>query len=206
MGGFNLGSLFSGLGSFFSGQAMEQGYEDAAKFYKEAARIAKVEGALKGVAIQRNIWQTAGTARANVGAGGIALTGSAKDAIHSNMQQGYLTKAINVLQTKLEVQSYLAQAAQMQAMADAAQSQGMFGLIGGILGMFSDDRLKEDITLVGRRGDGIGVYTFRYQGGEQRFEGVLASEIAVLRPEAIMEIGGYRAVDYASLGMEMRAV
>lgn len=206
MGGFNLGSLFSGIGSFMSGNAMAKGYEDAAKFYKEAARISKVQGALKGVAIQREIFKVGGTGRANAGAGGIALTGSVKDAIHSNMQQGYLTKAVNVLQTKLEYQSYMAQAAQMDAMAKASKDSGLFGLIGGILGMFSDDKLKENIEFIGRRGDGIGVYQWNYTGGDQRFEGVLASEIEVLRPEAIVLIDGYRAVDYAKLDMSMRAL
>lgn len=206
MEGFNIGSLFSGLGSFFAGQAQAEGYQEAAKFYREAARITKIEGAIKGVAIQRQIWKTAGEGRAAVGAGGIALTGSAKDAIQSNMQQGYLTKAINVLQTKLEYQSYMAQAAQMDAMAAAAEGSGMMGLLGGILGMFSDDKIKENVVFVGRRGDGIGIYQWNYLGGEQRFEGVLASEIEVLRPEAIVVLGNYRAVDYPKLGMNMRAL
>lgn len=206
MGGFNIGSLFSGIGSFMSGNDMAEGYHDAAKFYKEAARISMVQGGLKGVAIQRQIFKTGGSGVAATGAGGLALTGSAKDAIHSNMQQGYLTKAVNVLQTKLEYKSYMAQAAQMEAMEKASKDSGTMGLIGGILGMFSDDKLKENIEFIGRRGDGIGVYQWNYTGGDQRFEGVLASEIEVLRPEAIVLIDGYRAVDYAKLDMSMRAL
>lgn len=206
MGGFNIGSLFSGIGSFLGGQAQAEGYEEAAKFYKEAARISLVQGKLKNLAVQRSIYQVEGAGKAAAGAGNIQLSGSVKDVIASNRQQGYLTKAVNTLNARLEYKSYMAQAKQAEAQANAAETSGIFGLIGGVLGMFSDDDVKENIEFVGRRGDGIGVFTWNYKGGTQRFEGVLASEIEVLRPDALGFIDGYRVVDYEKLDMKMRAL
>lgn len=59
----------------------------------------------------------------------------------------------------------------------------------------SDPRLKYDSKLIGRMSDGLGVYSFRYRQDtplklpEGKFIGVMADEVAVLRPEAL---GGTR--------------
>jgi hypothetical protein len=198
-----LGSIFSGIGSFLGGKAMAKGYKQAAASYREAARITKISGELKGLALDRQIYKLQGEGIAAAGAGNIALTGSAKDAIQSNLQQGYLSKAVNVLNTKLEYQSYMAQAAQAEASAKATKT-GILGLIGGVLGAFSDDRLKENVKLVGRRGDGIGIYRFNYKDDNTVYEGVMASEVAMLRPEAVHEHGGYLRVDYGALGLKLK--
>ena len=66
----------------------------------------------------------------------------------------------------------------------------------------SDIRLKRDIALVGRRGDGLGVYSFRYLWSDTVFVGVMAQEVALIHPDAVVRDGltGYMAVDYGRLG------
>jgi hypothetical protein len=201
---FNFGSLFGGIGSFLGGMEEAKGYRAAASGYKEAARITELSGGLKDQALIRNAYQVKGAATAATGASGIKLSGSALDVVHSNTQQAFLTKAITDLNTRLEYTSYIAQAKQAEAQADAAEIGGIFGGIGGILGFFSDDRLKEDIKLVGRRGDGLGIYTFRFKGSETIYSGVLADEVAVLHPNAITVQDGFRRVDYDSIGVEFK--
>lgn len=71
----------------------------------------------------------------------------------------------------------------------------------------SDIRLKEDIRRVGTNHLGLGVYQYRYKGMDGVWEGVMAQEVEVMHPGAIKRLPfGYKAVDYASLGLTMRQV
>jgi endosialidase-like protein len=76
------------------------------------------------------------------------------------------------------------------------------------LAMFSDERLKEDIQPVGMLFDDTPVYRYRYKGDPVPRIGLLAQEIEMDRPEAVTEVGGFKAVNYgratdraAALGM-----
>lgn len=69
-----------------------------------------------------------------------------------------------------------------------------------ISGIFSDRRLKTDIKKVGEFSDGLGIYTFRYHGQSNRVKGVMADEVATLRPWALGPVkAGYATVNYGSL-------
>jgi hypothetical protein len=65
-----------------------------------------------------------------------------------------------------------------------------------IMAMFSDERLKEDIEKVGELFDGSNVYRYRYIGDATPRIGLMAQEVEKTRPDAVIEIGGYKAVDY----------
>lgn len=203
---FDFGSLFSGIGSFLGGNATAKGYKAAAGYYGEAARVTKLQGAMKDTAIRRQIFQVEGTAEAAAGANNLKLSGSVKDVVKTNRQQGFATKAVTAMQTNLEYQNYVMQAKQAKAAAKAAKIGGIMGLAGGVLGMFSDDRLKEDVKFIGRRGDGLGVYQFKFNDDETVYEGVMASEVVLLYPDAISEVDGYKVVNYDLLDIEFRKV
>ena len=90
--------------------------------------------------------------------------------------------------------------------AEAAQAgnlqQGLFGLGGaGLMGagmMKSDRRLKSNIIRIGTHPLGIGWYEYDIAGMRQ--QGVMADEVATVRPEAVMTMAdGYDAVDYGRL-------
>ena len=70
----------------------------------------------------------------------------------------------------------------------------------------SDRRLKENIQPIGTdERTGLNLYEFSYKnGGGKRFIGVMADEVEKLYPEAVFEMpDGYKAVNYAALGLEM---
>ncbi|WP_298255828.1 tail fiber domain-containing protein [Bradyrhizobium sp.] len=76
-----------------------------------------------------------------------------------------------------------------------------FGTIASGLGALakflpSDARLKEDIAPVGALFDGTPVYGYRYRGAHAYHIGLLAQDVEKTAPHAVIEIGGYKAVDY----------
>lgn len=78
---------------------------------------------------------------------------------------------------------------------------GMYGLgSSAILGaaMFSDRRLKTDIRKVGKTEGGSNLYFYRYKDdpGRTPHIGVMAQELRKTRPDAVVKVGGFYAVDY----------
>lgn len=66
----------------------------------------------------------------------------------------------------------------------------------------SDRRLKTDIKPIGMFDDGLKIYSYRYKSGGPVQIGVMADEVAVLRPQAYIKGGagdGFDAVDYSKL-------
>ena len=66
----------------------------------------------------------------------------------------------------------------------------------------SDRRLKTDIKPLGALHDGLTVYSYRYKSGGPVQVGVMADEVAILRPQAYIKGGagdGFDAVDYTKL-------
>ena len=69
------------------------------------------------------------------------------------------------------------------------------------LNFVSDARLKRDVTLLGRRGDGLGIYAYKYVWSDAVHIGVMAQEVALIHPAAVVrdELTGYMAVNYGLL-------
>lgn len=69
--------------------------------------------------------------------------------------------------------------------------------------LISDARLKRDIALLARRSDGLGLYSFKYLWSEKVHVGVMAQEVALLYPAAVVrdDLTGYMAVNYTLLGL-----
>ena len=77
--------------------------------------------------------------------------------------------------------------------------QGL-GSLASAAAMFSDRRLKRDIEKVGEFADGLGQYEWQYVWGGQRHRGVMADEVATLRPWALgPKVAGYATVNYGAL-------
>lgn len=85
---------------------------------------------------------------------------------------------------------------------------GAAGAAGGFAplfsGLFSDERLKEDIIPRGTE-NGHNIYEFSYKGEDMRWIGVLAQEVEDKHPEAIIEFDGFKTVNYGAIGVELRA-
>lgn len=70
---------------------------------------------------------------------------------------------------------------------------------GGLLsGLFSDERVKENIKEVGELHDGQKMYSYNYKGDPTTQVGLLAQEVAQNKPDAVMPsgIGDIMMVDY----------
>ncbi len=69
----------------------------------------------------------------------------------------------------------------------------------------SDMRLKRDIALLGRRADGLGLYRYRYLWSDTVYVGVMAQEVALIHPDAVVRgpLDNYLRVDYARLGLHL---
>ena len=70
--------------------------------------------------------------------------------------------------------------------------------------VFSDRRLKRDIAKVGRLDNGLNLYRYRYLWSDTVYVGVMAQEVALLMPEAVLRgSDGFLRVDYGRLGLRM---
>ena len=73
------------------------------------------------------------------------------------------------------------------------------GQVAGIASLFmSDARMKENIEFDGTW-NGHNVYTYNFKGSNTRSRGVMAQEIEITRPDAVMEIEGIKHVNYGVL-------
>jgi hypothetical protein len=79
----------------------------------------------------------------------------------------------------------------------ATSAAGGIGDALSSLFMFSDERLKEFLEPVGELYDGTNVYRYQYKGDATPRIGLIAQEVEQRRPDAVVEIGGYKAVDYS---------
>lgn len=94
-----------------------------------------------------------------------------------------------------------------QQMSGAQQFSTLAGGIGSLLRfMPSDMQLKEDIVAVGTLFDGTPVYRYRYKGAPAFHIGLLAQDVAGTTPEAVIEINGYKAVDYRAATERSREI
>jgi hypothetical protein len=75
--------------------------------------------------------------------------------------------------------------------------QGLFSLGGAA--MMSDRRLKTNIKPVGKTDGGLTVYTYNYVWGGPTQMGVMAQDVEEKDPSAVVEIAGYKAVDYSKV-------
>lgn len=211
--GSGIGSIFSGIGQMQSAKATAKGYQASAASLREAARLTKISTGLQLLQTDREIYKVIGGAKADVAASGLAASGSALDVIRASAQQGGLQKAVVGLQGQIEYTSLIGQAQMAEAQAKAAKSGGKGG-IGSIISgaasvamAFSDDRLKQDIKLLARREDGIGIYQFRYLGDGMLYMGVLASEVERVKPDAVItDERGFKHVDYEMICAECRVI
>ena len=72
-------------------------------------------------------------------------------------------------------------------------------------GQASDIRLKRDITQVRKLDSGINLYRYRYLWSDTTYVGVMAQEVAAVKPEAVLRgADGYLRVDYARLGLRLQ--
>ncbi|WP_018898895.1 tail fiber domain-containing protein [Rhizobium sp. 2MFCol3.1] len=78
---------------------------------------------------------------------------------------------------------------------------GAIGSLASIFGMLCDIRAKENIVFVGYMLNGTRIYEFTYKNDPsgQRYEGPMAQEVEITRPQAVREIDGFKRIDARAL-------
>jgi len=95
------------------------------------------------------------------------------------------------IQTMGQVETNRIIASGQQAAASAQRSSSrnnlLGGIVSGIFGLFSDERLKENVHRIGTSDAGYGIYEFNYKGDTRRYRGVIAQEVRQYRPNLVIE-------------------
>lgn len=142
-------------------------------------------------------------------ASGLLRSGSTANALltrGAELNQGftnnYLGQLLNLSNAGTQAGGIIANAGQKSTSTGGGPSTAgsIASTVGGIASIFSDRRLKKDIVKVGEMSDGLGIYRFRYIGGVKRFVGVMADEVARLRPWALgPTLAGFHTVNMGAL-------
>jgi hypothetical protein len=97
--------------------------------------------------------------------------------------------------------------------AQMGQYSGLLKGVGNIAGagvdaafMFSDERVKENVDEVGSLHDGTPVYKYNYIGDNMPRIGLMAQDVEKVRPDAVKEFGGIKAVNYDKATARSRAM
>lgn len=81
------------------------------------------------------------------------------------------------------------------------------GGAGGMIGAFSDIRLKENIERTGSSPSGIPIYEFNYINDSDRYSGAMAQDLLDSNPEAVsLDTSGYYMVNYNSIDVDMHLI
>lgn len=94
---------------------------------------------------------------------------------------------------------------QYNANLDAANAQNAYnqqmmqGLFSVGATMMSDKRLKKNIKKVGKTDGGLNIYTYEYIWGGPTQMGVMAQDVEKVDPSAVVEVAGYKAVNYSKV-------
>lgn len=208
-----ISSIFGGVGDAAEASA----YGKAAKIAQTNEVVAQESGNIQTMQMNRKIYQTLGAQQAAYGGAGVqAGAGSGGDVYRSSVQQGALSKQLIATQTALNVGSFAQEAAAYTGMANAAKAasgggflSGLVSVAGAALSFLSDSSAKTDINRLGpSRIKGIDLYLFRYIGSGTIFKGVIAEEVASVRPDCVYKDpeSGLWSVDYLRLGIPLEEV
>ena len=123
--------------------------------------------------------------------------------INNSYYNNYLQQLAGLAGIGLQGGQLIANAGQTSTGARESTAAGIGRAVGTaaqVASLFSDARLKTDIKLVDHFPDGLGVYDYRYKGSNEVIRGVMAHEVAELRPHALgPSFLGYQTVDYGAL-------
>ena len=86
-----------------------------------------------------------------------------------------------------------------------AQKTALYGMLGqfgmSVFSKYSDIRLKTDIILLGISNMGTNIYSFKYNGSEDIYQGVMAQEVPWATTQ---DKNGFYMVDYSKVDVEFK--
>lgn len=191
------GSTVAGVGNAANGVAEAGGANPGYNNYLQMAGYAP--------AMREMTRGVTGTAAA----GGILNSGSTGKAFQSrgaDINQGFFNNYLQNLNTVagngLQAGGLVANTGQKSTSTGGSPSTvgSIASTVGGIASIFSDRRLKTHIVKIATLADGLGLYIYRYIGQSVGRVGVMADEVAKLRPWALgRTVAGFATVNYGAL-------
>lgn len=187
-----LSTLLTGQGDVGAADAGLQGYYDRAGF---APAMRQLSQNITGQGAAAGILNSGATAKA------LQTRGTE---LNQQFYNNYLQQLAGLSGLGLQAGGLIANTGQKSKSTGGGPSTlgSIASTIGGIASIFgaSDPRLKRDIKLLYRAADGLGIYAYRYIMSKVRQIGVMADEVANLRPWALgPRIAGFATVDYGAL-------
>lgn len=119
--------------------------------------------------------------------------------ILSQLQGSYsgYDNAMNIYNVKHGIDNRISNAEQANSNEQAQAGLNAALAAAQVAAMFSDVRLKENVKAVGKLDNGLTVYCFNFVGSNIPQIGLLAQEVAKIKPEAVFENeDGYLSVRY----------
>lgn len=187
-----LSSLLTGQGDVGAAQGGLSNYLQMAGFQPAMTALSR---GITGQGAASGLLQSGATAKALQSRGA---------ELNQGFTNNYLQQLAGLSGLGLQAGGLVANTGQKSTGTNTGSSPSTLGsiasTIGGIASIFSDRRLKRDIELVEREADGLGIYSYRYVMSAKRVLGVMADEVAKLRPWALgPERAGYMTVNYGAL-------
>lgn len=165
-----------------------EGYKDQAGY---APALAELQKGVTGGAAAQGLLNSGSTQKA------LLKTGANLD---QSMFGNYLQSLAGLSGLGLQAGSTVAGAGGVQNTEQKSTGANILSAVGGIASIFSDRRTKRDIVHLHDFEDGLGIYAFKYHGDDERRIGVMADEVAEIRPWALgPTVGGFATVNYGAL-------
>lgn len=111
-------------------------------------------------------------------------------------QQAYPYEQVNFLSNILNPMTNAYKGGTTSQSGGTSKLGQAVGIAASVAGLFSDERVKENIKKVGELDNGLPVYSYNYKGVPQTMIGLLAQEVEKENPKAVGEIDGIKTVDY----------
>ena len=174
-----------------AGGGAEQGYNNYLQMAGYAPAMRQLSQGVTGQGAAAGILNSGSTAKA------LQTRGTE---LNQSFFNNYLQQLAGLSGLGLQAGNLVANVGQKNTGGSPSGLGSIASTVGGIASIFSDRRLKHSIRKVGEFADGLGIYFFSYLGSKQRLKGVMADEVAELRPWALgPRIAGYATVNYGAL-------
>jgi len=172
-------------------QALLGGDPSGFRSYTDAIDLSgQAEAGSRGItgnAAARGLMRSGGTGKALV---------NYEQQLENQAADSYMNRLLGTGQLGIGAGGLIAQTGQTSKGKTKPGMGGFLGQVGAGIAA-SDERLKTDITPVGKNPDGLTVYQYRYKGEPGVYIGVMAQEVAELKPEALGPVvDGYMTVNY----------
>jgi hypothetical protein len=200
--GMGLGSAQQGLGAQLFGQGMTQSQLLAALGQQQFGQ--GISAANTQAGIGQDVFGTGAATSQQLANIGTSAQQSALAGAQAQLGAGTLQQQTQQAQDTALYNQFLQQQAYPfqvdQFLANIAEGTG--ALSGSTTttttpgGLFSDERLKEDIRPVGKTYDGQNIVQFRYKGDPTPRIGLIAQEVEKKHPGAVGQSQGFKTVDY----------